>query len=70
MSNFEQLPDVLTAKHIANYLRISRRRVYELLRLRPEAGGIPSFDIGFSKRVDKQDLADWIEQQKTKKAAG
>lgn len=29
--HFENLPDVLTAKHIAIYLSLSLRRVYELI---------------------------------------
>ena len=61
------LPDILTAKHIAEYLKISRRRVYELFQLQPEFGGIPNFEIGASKRVDKPDFFNWIEAQKTKK---
>lgn len=63
----EQLPDVLTAQHIADYLTISRRRVYELFQIVPDSGGIPNFDIGFSKRVDKQDFLNWIESRKQKK---
>ncbi|EGO65398.1 hypothetical protein ALO_02251 [Acetonema longum DSM 6540] len=50
----EQLPDILTAQHIADYLHISRRRVYELMDLNPGAGGIPNFSIGI--------LAGWRKQ--------
>jgi hypothetical protein len=63
----EYLPDILTAQHISDYLKISRRRVYELLRLKPECGGIPNFEIGISKRVYKQDLFTWINTLKLKK---
>jgi excisionase family DNA binding protein len=63
----EEMPEILTAQHIATYLKISRRRVYELLQLKPEYGGIPSFDIGASKRVDKNDFFQWIEAQKRRK---
>ena len=70
MTDYDKLPDILTAKHIASYLQVSRRRVYELMQMKPEAGGIPSFNIGGSKRVDKQDLVGWIEGQKASKAAG
>lgn len=62
-----ELPDILTAQHIATFLKISRRRVYELFQLKPEHGGIPNFDIGASKRVDKIDFFVWIEKQKQKK---
>jgi excisionase family DNA binding protein len=62
--NEQNLPNILTAQHIANYLGISRRRVYELLQMNEEAGGIRSFQIGLSKRVDKKDFFQWIEQKK------
>ena len=64
----DELPDILTAQHISDYLGISRRRVYELFQWKPEVGGIPNFDIGFSKRVDKQDFLDWIEARKQEKS--
>jgi hypothetical protein len=64
----DSLPDVLTAKHIADFLTISRRRVYELFQLKPQAGGIPNFEIGLSKRVDKRDFLNWIETRKQEKA--
>ncbi len=69
----ESMPEILTAQHISDYLGISRRRVYELFQLKPASGGIPNFDIGFSKRVDKQDFIDWItarKQEKAQKVAG
>jgi len=63
----EELPEMLTAQHIATYLGISRRRVYELFQLKPAFGGIPNLDIGFSKRVDKKDFIAWIEAKKAEK---
>lgn len=63
----ESLPDIITAQHIADYLTISRRRVYELLILNPTHGGIPNFDIGASKRVKKADFIRWIEERKQEK---
>lgn len=60
----EMLSNMLTAKHIADYLGISRRRVYELLQMNEESGGIRCFHIGLSKRVDKKDFLQWIEQKK------
>ena len=62
-----KMPPILTAKHIAEYLCISRRRVYELFQVKPTAGGIPNFEIGNSKRVDRSDFFDWIAVQKNKK---
>lgn len=63
----ESLPEILTAQHIASYLGISRRRVYELFQVFPDAGGIRNFDIGFSKRVDKKDFIRWIDERKQQK---
>lgn len=60
----QELPEVLTAQNIADYLHISRRRVYELLALSPSAGGIPSFSIGSSKRATKDDFSNWLESKK------
>lgn len=57
----DELPEIITAQHIADYLRISRRRVYELFKIHPDHGGILNFDIGFSKRVKKEDLIKWID---------
>jgi hypothetical protein len=67
ITSIEFLPDILTAKHIAGFLSISRRRVYELFQLPPQKGGIPNFDIGFSKRVSKQDFLQWIDDRKKEK---
>lgn len=64
----DQLPDILTAQNIADYLGISRRRVYELFQMKPEHGGIPNFDIGFSKRVRKEDFLRWIERRVKEKS--
>ena len=64
MGTIVELPEILTAKHIAEYLDISRRRVYELFQITPTAGGIPNFEIGLSKRVDRDDFLRWIEERK------
>lgn len=64
----ESLPEILTASLISKYLGISNRRVYELFQRKPEQGGIPNFDIGYSKRVEKKDLIKWIQDQKKRKA--
>jgi hypothetical protein len=63
-----ELPEILTAKIIAEYLAISKRRVYELFQLKPEVGGIKCFEIGKSKRVDKQDFLNWLDVRKKEKA--
>lgn len=68
MTSINDLPEILTAQNIADYLGISRRRVYELFQLKPEFGGIPNFEIGLSKRVDKKDFIGWIDAKKKEKA--
>ncbi|MGX4583335.1 helix-turn-helix domain-containing protein [Paenibacillus chitinolyticus] len=61
---WENLPDVLTAKDISEFFKISRRRVYELFQMSPESGGIPNYPIGLSKRADKEDVKKWKESLK------
>jgi hypothetical protein len=56
----EEYPEIMTAAHIAEYLQISRRRVYELCKLIPSEGGIPCIEIGLSKRVRKGSLIAWL----------
>ncbi|WP_391117751.1 helix-turn-helix domain-containing protein [Psychrobacillus sp. L3] len=65
-TTWESLPDTLTAQHISQFLGISRRRVYELFLVHVEQGGIPNFEIGASKRVEKSDLKNWIAHRKEK----
>lgn len=60
----EELPDVLTAKVLAPFLSLSERRVYELMDISKEVGGIPCLRIGRSKRVLKTDLIDWLKSNK------
>lgn len=58
------LPHILTAQDIADFLRIGRKRVYELMDLSPDLGGIPSFYVGRSRRVEKADFIRWLESKK------
>ncbi|MEK3851172.1 helix-turn-helix domain-containing protein [Paenibacillus sp. FSL R7-0340] len=60
----KSLPDVLTSNDIAKYMSISRRTVYELLKINEDYGGIPNFSVGNSRRVMKSDFLDWIEKRK------
>jgi hypothetical protein len=66
-TTWDSLPDTLTAQHISDFLQISRRRVYELFQLHKEQGGIPNFEIGISKRVDKSDFRKWLSKKKEEK---
>lgn len=58
------MPSILTAQDIADYLRISRKRVYELMQIPEEHGGIPCFNIGKSRRVELVDFERWVKRQK------
>lgn len=60
----DQMPDILTADILAKYLRLSKRRVYELMDINPEYGGIPCIRIGRSKRVFKADLIEWLHEKR------
>lgn len=61
---WEDLPDILTAQHIANLFSISRNTVYELFRISPEHGGIPCISIGSTKRAEKADVMEWKNKMK------
>lgn len=58
--SLEEYPEIMTAAHIAEYLQISRRRIYELCKLSPASGGIPCIEIGLSKRVKKDSFVAWL----------
>lgn len=61
--SLDEMCEVITAQNIASYLGISCRRVYELLDLKPEYGGIKGFRIGVSRRVRKADFIKWLDSQ-------
>jgi DNA-binding XRE family transcriptional regulator len=56
----DAMPDILTAKMIAEHLHLSVEQVYNLFKLSPVAGGIPSFSIGRSKRARKSEYVKWL----------
>lgn len=60
----EDLPDVLTADILSKFLSLSKRRVYELMDLKADVGGIPCLRIGRSKRVLKTDLIAWLQKSR------
>lgn len=64
----EELSDILTAQDIADYLKISRRRVYDLFKQNVNYGGIPNFEVGNTKRVLKEDLVKWIVSKRNSKS--
>lgn len=58
--SLEEYPEMMTAAHISEYLHISRRRVYELINLATNSGGIPCIQIGLTKRVKKDSFVEWL----------
>ena len=52
-----QLPPVLTAQQAAEYLGISPRELYMLLK----AGRIPAFKVGTEWRFDRAAIDRWVE---------
>lgn len=62
---FMSLPNILTAQDIADYLQIGRKKVYELMQITPDSGGIKTFNVGRSRRVERSDFEKWLSQQKS-----
>jgi excisionase family DNA binding protein len=50
-----QLPPVLTAQQVTEYLGISPRELFVLLK----AGGIPAFKVGAEWRFDRAAIDRW-----------
>ncbi len=64
------LPEILTAEHMAKYLGLSRRVIYDLLKTKPEAGGIPSFNIGYSVRAENLISSYGLRRKKPRRKEG
>lgn len=64
-----ELPEILTAQHMADYMDLSRKTIYELFKIKPEYGGIPCISIGTSKRALKEDFCQWIQDRKNQHQA-
>lgn len=62
----EELPENLTAKHIAGHLQITPRCAYNLMNQSKESGGIPSFKIGKPVRAKKEDYVAWFNNRQVK----
>lgn len=56
---FEELPDVLTLKETAQYLKISYAKIHEMVH----ANEIPHFRIGRAIRVNKHVLKNWLDEK-------
>lgn len=60
---FDNSPDMLTVRQVADLLRIGRNTAYELVR----AGLVPSVKIGRQIRISKQAVIDYIAHAETRK---
>ena len=58
--SWSELEQLLTVADVGRLLRLSRPKVYELIRQR----GLPSLKIGGSRRFERASLLLWIEQQR------
>lgn len=56
---------LLRLSEVADVLRISRTKVYELVA----SGEIPSLHVGRSRRVPLRALAEWIDEQTTRRVS-
>lgn len=56
-----ELPELMTAREVREYLKCSNQNLYTLLKKKD----FPSFKIGKSYRIRKDDLIDWINNQNT-----
>jgi hypothetical protein len=54
------LPQVMKAQDIQDFLNISRGKAYGLFKEK----GFPALNIGGSKRVYKEDFLKWVDKQK------
>jgi excisionase family DNA binding protein len=53
-------PILLTPSEVSDCLRVSKSRVYAWVK----AGVLPSCLLGKSRRIPRQELLDWVEQQR------
>lgn len=51
---------ILTLKEVAEYLKLAEKTAYKLAA----AGKLPGFKVGGSWRFQKEDVQQWIEEQK------
>jgi excisionase family DNA binding protein len=56
---WEDIPDILTVKEMASFLKIGITKSYELCRIE----GFPSINFGKKIRIPKEALQTWINNQ-------
>jgi len=54
--------EILTLKEVAEYLKLAEKTAYRLA----QKGKLPGFKVGGSWRFKREDIENWIEQQKNK----
>lgn len=59
------LPDILTPQQAADFLGISRRRIYEFCQRPLKSGGLSSFRLGATRKIKKAALLDWVDRRET-----
>ncbi len=55
--------EILTLKEVADYLKLAEKTAYRLAA----EGTLPGFKVGGSWRFKKEDILQWIEEQKGSK---
>jgi excisionase family DNA binding protein len=54
---------IMTVKDVASYLKLNERTVYRMAT----SAKIPAFKVGTSWRFKREDIEEWIEEQKNDK---
>ena len=54
--------EILTLKEVAEYLKLAEKTAYRLAL----AGKLPGFKVGGSWRFKREDVLQWIEEQKNR----
>lgn len=56
--------EILTLKEVADYLKLAEKTAYRLAA----EGKLPGFKVGGSWRFKREDILNWIEEQKKREA--
>lgn len=54
---------LITVAEIAKELRVHRQRVYEWLNTPASQGGLPHYQFGSTKRVDREVFNQWLKER-------
>jgi excisionase family DNA binding protein len=57
--NLEELPPLMTVEELSDFLRIGRRKTYEVVRSK----GFPMIRLGNAYRIPKKAFLTWLEKQ-------